>query len=106
MNILQFGTWEKQERKLIEEWIKEDDFDDKRSTAASLLSVLITQMLGEDCSTTGKIKSKRLGQTLHYFEDLLITTKAGMAKKFYRDHLNHMLRVMILSNALCSKIDC
>ncbi len=106
MNLLQCGVWKKQERELIEEWIKEDNFDDKRSAAANLLSVLVPEVLNGDCSTDGKIKSKRIGQTLHYFEDLLITTKAGMAKKFYRDHLNHMLRVMILANAMCSKVAC
>ena len=105
MNLLQMGNWTRNERKLIEDWIKEDDFDDKRAAAANLLSLLIPEVLSEDCSTVGKIRSKRLGQTLHYFEDLLITTKAGMAKKFYRDHLNHMLRVMILANAISCKAD-
>jgi hypothetical protein len=106
VNLLQKGVWSKDERKLIEEWIKEDSFDDKRVKAANLLSVLIPRVLGDDCSTAGKVKSKRLGETLHYFEDLLITTKAGIAKKFYRDHLNHMLRVMLLSSAICEQVQC
>lgn len=106
MNLLHMGIWSQDERKLIEEWIKEDNFDDKRAAAANLLSVLIPKVLGTDCSTVGRIKAKRIGQTLHYFEDLLITTKAGIAKKFYRDHLNHMLRVMLLSNAISNQVDC
>lgn len=105
MKLLQLGKWKKNERLFIENWIKEDNFDDKRAAAANLVSVMIPEVMGEDCSTTGKIKSKRIGQTLHYFEDLLITTKAGIARKFYRDHLNHMLRVMLLANAICSNVE-
>lgn len=104
MKILGMGKWKEDEKTLIEGWIKEDGFDEKRAAASNLISVMIPRMLKEDCSTDGKIKSKRLGEMLQHFEDLLATTKAGIARKFYRDHLNHMLRVMLLANAISTKV--
>ena len=104
MNILGMGKWKKNEKTLIEGWIKEDGFDEKRVAASNLISIMIPRMLKEDCSTVGKVKSKRLGGMLQHFEDLLATAKAGMARKFYRDHLNHMLRVMLLANAISARV--
>jgi len=41
-----------------------------------------------------------------HFEDLLYTTRGGIAKKFYRDHLNHMLRVALLSRSIARNVTC
>ena len=54
MNLLQIGNWKRNERRLIEDWIKEDNFDDKRAAAANLFSLLMPEVLCEDCSTAGK----------------------------------------------------
>lgn len=103
-NLLLKGSWKEQDKKLIEEWIKEDGFEEKRAVASSLVSDMICVLLKEDCSEYGRVRSKRLGELLQHFEDLLATTKGGMAKKFYRDHLNHMLRVMLLASAFAKNI--
>jgi len=91
--------------KSILKWIKEDGFDEKLAVASSLVSSMIDALLGEDCSREGRIRSKRLGELLQHFEDLLATTRGGIAKKFYRDHLNHMLRVMLLANAFGKHVE-
>ncbi len=44
-----------------------------------------------------------IGQLSH-FEDIIIVTRAGLQRKFYRDHLNHMVRVMLLSNAITTQL--
>ena len=44
----------------------------------------------ETCCTTLKIS---------------VIARSGIAKKFYRDHLNHMLRVMLLANAIGNKMN-
>lgn len=100
MNLLSSGSWVEEQKRLIENWIKEDEFEEKRASASHVISVMIPHLLGSDCSQSGRIKSNRLGEMLQHFEDLLETTKGGIAKKFYRDHLNHMLRVMLLANAI------
>jgi hypothetical protein len=51
----------------------------------------------------GKVHAKRIGEALTYFEDLLLTSKSGLGKKFYRDHLNHVVRVMILARAIAKQ---
>ena len=99
-NLLSKGCWTDEEKKLIEKWIKEDGFEEKRAVASKVISHMIKMLLGKDCSRDGSIRSKRLGEMLQHFEDLLATTKGGIAKKFYRDHLNHLLRVMLLANAI------
>lgn len=104
MNILAKGLWTEEEKNRIEEWIKEDGFEEKQAVASNLISHMITTLLGEDCSKDGYVRSKRLGEMMRYFEGLLATTKGGIAKKFYRDHLNHMLRVMLLANAIGKNI--
>lgn len=103
MKLLENDSWKAEEKDHIENWIKEDGFEEKRAKASNLISILIPRLLGEDCSESGRVRSKRLGEMLQYFEDLLATTKGGMAKKFYRDHLNHMLRVMLLARAISNK---
>lgn len=103
MRLLESGSWKAEEKSLIENWIKEDGFEEKRAAASNLISILIPSLLGEDCSENGRVRSKRLGEMLQHFEDLLATTKGGMAKKFYRDHLNHMLRVTLFARAVSNK---
>lgn len=100
LKLLFRGQWKSKEKQLVEEWIKEDEFDEKRTVAANLISNMIHSLLADDITVEGGIRSKRLGGLLQHFEDLLATTKMGIARKFYRDHLNHMLRVMLLTNAL------
>lgn len=102
--LLGLGSWEKETEKLIENWISEDGFDEKRAEASNLIYTMILRLLGHECSENGRIRSRRLGEMLRYFEDLLALTRGGIAKKFYRDHLNHMLRVMLLADAIGNRM--
>ena len=102
--LLGLGSWEKETEKLVENWISEDRCDEKRAEASNLVYNMIIRLLGQECSENGRIRSRRLGEMLQYFEDLLAITRGGIAKKFYRDHLNHMLRVMLLANAIGNRM--
>jgi len=102
--LLGLGSWEIETEKLVENWISEDGFDEKRAEASNLIYNMIVRLLGQKCSENGHIRSRRLGEMLQYFEDLLAITRGGIAKKFYRDHLNHMLRVMLLANAIGNRM--
>jgi hypothetical protein len=101
--LLMLGRWERQNRENIEKWIKTQE-DQKKEAASKLISYLIQNLLSKDCTAEGKKCSKHLGDTFAHLEELLHTTKGGISKKFYRDHLNHMLRVMILSRAVAMEL--
>jgi len=96
--------WTEKER--FEVWTKIYGFDDKRIEASRLVAFLIPNLLGGDCTSECKMRSRKLAEKMIHFEDLLYTTRGGIAKKFYRDHLNHMLRVTLLSRAIARKIAC
>jgi hypothetical protein len=102
-NLLMLGRWEKQNRENIEKWIKTQE-DQKKEATSKLISYLIQNLLSKDCTAEGKKCSKHLGDTSAHLEELLHTTKGGISKKFYRDHLNHMLRVMILARAAAREL--
>ena len=101
--LLMLGKWDKQDRENIEKWIKTEE-DQKKEAASKLINSLIPNLLAKDCTSEGRKCSKNLGDTFGHLEELLHTTKGGIAKKFYRDHLNHMLRVMLLARASAKEL--
>lgn len=101
--LLTLGDWKKELSDEIENWIKMPE-DQKKEVAANLMSFLIQYLLAQDCTLEGKKCSRNLGSTLSHLEDLLHTTRGGLLKKFYRDHLNHMLRVMLLARATATQM--
>jgi len=104
--LIDSGNWSDPEKKGIETWTKISDFDDKRIEASKLVVYLILTLLKDDCTLECKMRSRRLAGKMIHFEDLLYTTRGGLAKKFYRDHLNHMLRVALLSRAIAKNVTC
>ncbi len=102
LKLLMLGKWSHQQSQNIERWIKTSD-EQKKEQAAELMNNLIQDLLGEACTAEGRRCSKNLGSTLSHLEELLYTTKGGISKKFYRDHLNHMLRVMLLANSIATQ---
>lgn len=102
--LLTLGNWEKKQLDEIENWIKMPE-DQKKEVASALMSSLIQDLLSKDCTLEGKKCSRNLGTTLSHLEELLHTTRGGLLKKFYRDHLNHMLRVMLLARAASTKMN-
>ena len=81
--LMMQASWSEEDIKQIEKWIKEDAFEEKRIQASKLISYMICSLLSENCSSNGKIRAKRLGQLFQHFEDMLATTKGGMAPVSY-----------------------
>ena len=104
--MIEKGNWAATEKERIEAWTKIYGFEDKRIEASKLVAYLIPNLLGDDCTSECKMRSQRLAGKMIHFEDLLYTTRGGIAKKFYRDHLNHMLRVALLSRAIAKNVTC
>jgi len=100
--LLELGLWESTDKELFEEWAGTGDFRLKKTLAARLISHLILRLLASDCSVTGRIRANRIGATLSQFEQLLESTR-GLENKFYRDHLDHALRVALFARALGRK---
>lgn len=104
--LLDMGEWAPTEKEKFEAWTKIYKFDDKRLEASKTLSYLIPHLLEDDCTAVCRKYSRRLAEKLILFEDLLYTTRGGLAKKFYRDHLNHMLRTALLARAIAKHVKC
>jgi HD superfamily phosphodiesterase len=100
--IIELGKWPEDICSEIEDWNEITDYEMQKTKAASLMSDLILKILGEDCSSKGRMRSKRLGNALTSLEQITISTR-GLARKFYRDHLNHTIRVALLSRAIGQK---
>jgi hypothetical protein len=101
--LLDKGTWDEESRRAFREWISTADFEEKRLKASRLIPWFMQRLLCKDISEEGKVRGGRLGESLVHLEDLLIATRSGMGRKFYRDHLNHMLRVSLLANAIATQ---
>lgn len=101
--LLLEGKWKTREFNNIEQWVKKTG-EEKKSEASKLIGFLIETLLSEDFSPRGKQFSKNLGEMFFRLEEIIETTKGGIARKFYRDHLNHMLRVALLSRAAARKV--
>lgn len=100
--LIDLGKWPEDIYSEIEEWNEITDYEMQKTKAAFLISDLILKILGEDCSSKGKIRVKRLGNALASFEQIIISTR-GLERKFYRDHLNHIIRVALLARAIGQK---
>jgi HD superfamily phosphodiesterase len=100
--LIELGDWNSNDEEEIEKWNETTDYELQRSKAAQLITYLILRILGESCSSSGRIRVKRLGMSLANFEQILISSR-GLEKKFYRDHLNHIIRVALLARAIGRK---
>lgn len=100
--IIELGNWPENICSEIEDWNEITDCEMQKTKAASLMSDLILKILGEDCSSKGRMRSKRLSNALTSLEQITISTR-GLARKFYRDHLNHTIRVALLGRAIGQK---
>jgi len=96
--LVELGSWEDTVRKKLLTWLDESDNKRRKELAARLLSDLVNYFIGDDLSKSIK-DLLELGRQLSRFEDFNIAVM-GFEKKFYRDHLEHALRVMILSKSL------
>jgi hypothetical protein len=97
--LIDHGDWPSLDKKQIEEWNETTDYELQRSKAAQLITYLVLRILSNSCNPSGKIRVKRLGAALANFEQMLISAR-GLEKKFYRDHLNHVVRVALLARVI------
>jgi len=102
-SLLMNGRWDDKARNILLEWIKTPD-GEKRAVAAKKLGDLIKHFLGDDISERGVTKADNIEENLMHLENILSTTKGGIVKKFYRDHLNHSIRVLLLASCLAESI--
>jgi len=100
--LIELGKWPDDIYSNLEEWNEIADYEMQRTKAAFLISNLILRILDRDCSSKGKIRVKRLARALANFEQLIMST-GELERKFYRDHLNHMIRVSLLARAIAQK---
>lgn len=104
--IFEMGKWEfkgSNMSKLIEklnEWINSTGEEKKRALSAQIISILISLFLKKHLVVDAEKRIESLCEKLVHLEALLKITLSGLGKKFYRDHLNHMVRVMLLMNAI------
>jgi hypothetical protein len=101
--ILDAGEWDAASLASLRAWVESEDSADKRLRASRLIPELLERTLGPRMRPDGKIRARRIGEALTYFEDLMLTSKSGLGKKFYRDHLNHLIRVIILARAIAKQ---
>jgi HD superfamily phosphohydrolase YqeK len=100
--LIGLGRWHYNDREEIEQWNATTDYELQRTKAAHLITYLIQRILNVHCSSTGKIRARRLGKALANLEQILISSR-NLEKKFYRDHLNHVIRVALLARAIGKK---
>lgn len=97
--LMELGKWSDEIYSKLEEWNETTDYEMQRARAASLISDIIVKILDKDCSSRGRIRARHLGKSLANFEQIIISAR-GLERKFYRDHLNHVIRVALLSRAI------
>lgn len=78
------------------EWLKESPCQDMGKKLANFYYTSLPFMLLE--------RQRRTIERIQYFENLLIITRAGFLVKFYRDHMNHMLRVWLIASMIYFKL--
>jgi predicted HD phosphohydrolase len=100
--LIELGEWDVEDRAEIEKWNETADYELQRGRAAQAISYLILRILDGHCNSSGKMRAKRLGSALADFEQILISAR-GLERKFYRDHLNHIIRVALLARAIGRK---
>jgi len=83
----------------ISNWLNANS-EFQRNNAAEIICEFLEDLLRNDLSSSGKKALSRLRNALVTFEDVIIAIKKGITKKFYRDHLNHAIRVALLAHGI------
>lgn len=99
LELLTLGKWSIEERNKFHEWTDQRNYEIKRKKAGELLTYFILTLLSEDCSFEGRSKIQHLYNVVSNLENLVYTTR-DISNKFYRDHINHSIKVSLLSKAI------
>jgi len=97
--LIENGDWDPQWKTKFEAWNEEGFPEHQKEIALEIMKSVIVDLLKKDCVPKGRVKIDRLGNMLDKLEQLLISTKT-LDNKYYRDHLNHSIRVILLSKLM------
>jgi len=97
--LIALGKWSLNHRRMLDRWLETISADEKCRMAAQVIASFALDLLKNDLSIGGKIRIKKLQSMASLLEKLVFTTKE-LEEKFYRDHINHMLKVALLARAI------
>jgi len=99
IEVLTLGKWDLEDRNKFHEWTDLTNKELKQKKAGELLTYFISKLLGEDCSYEARSKIQHLYNVVSNLENLVYVTR-DIKNKYYRDHINHSLKVTLLSKAI------
>ena len=85
-------------------WLEAESTAEKRELAGAATREAVESEFRQIGVVGDGAKLFRLTEDMKYFEDLIIGARSGLGGKFYRDHLNHQLRVFILEMVLAQEL--
>ena len=97
--LITMGSWSTENYELFTMWLDQSSIDFKRKKAGEVLIKLVDNILKEDITYDGRIRISYLYDLISSLENLVFTTRE-LKNKFYRDHLNHALRVAIVARVI------
>jgi hypothetical protein len=100
--LVTLGEWSIGERRLLNNWLEQTSNQSKGRVAANIIASMVLDYLKDDLSVEGRVRIKRIRKDAALLEQLVFTTRE-LTKKFYRDHINHMLKVSLLARAIALK---
>jgi len=100
--LVTLGKWTLNQRRTLNRWLEQISPELKGRMAAQVIASFALDLLGDDLSMEGRVRIKRLQGAASLLEQLIFTT-SELEEKFYRDHINHMLKVALLARAIARK---
>jgi len=100
--LVALGNWSLEQRRVLNRWLDQISAEQKGRMAAQVIALFALDLLKNDVSIEGRVRIKRLQSAASLLERLVFTTRE-LEKKFYRDHINHMLKVALLARAIAIK---
>jgi hypothetical protein len=100
--LITLGEWSLDDRRILNRWLEQLDSETKGRMAAEVIGYYVSEYLKNDISIEGRIRIKKLRNVASLLEELVFTTRE-LDEKFYRDHINHMLKVALLAKAIARK---
>lgn len=100
--LITLGEWSLDDRRILNRWLEQPDAETKGRVAAEVIAYYASEYLKNDISMEGRIRIKKLRNVASLLEQLVFTTRE-LDEKFYRDHINHMLKVALLAKAIARK---
>ena len=100
--LVTLGKWSLTQRRVLNRWLEQGTIESKGRMAAQVIASFVLDLLKEAISVEGRVRIKKLQSMASLLEKIVFTT-SELEKKFYRDHINHMLKVALLARAIAQK---